>query len=122
MAERDIQRDIQLALAAVPGLSSWRVNVGTAWTGALAENRSDHGSRTVVLTGARPFTSGLPRGFCDIFGVTADGVPVFLEVKSGSGRTTPEQEAFLAAMKLKGARVGVARSVADALRIVRGEA
>ena len=122
MAERDIQRDIKLALAAVPGLSSWRVNVGTAWTGVVADNRGDHGHGTVVLTEARRFTSGLPRGFCDIFGVTADGVPVFIEVKSGSGRTTPAQEAFLAAMKRKGARVGVARSVADALRIVRGEA
>ena len=122
MAERDIQSDIKLALTAVHGLSSWRVNVGTAWTGVIAEDRSDHGSRTVVLTGARPFKSGLPLGFCVIFGVTADGVPVFIEVKSGSGRTTPAQEAFLAAMKRKGARVGVARSVADALRIVSGEA
>lgn len=120
MAERDIQRDIQLALTAVPGLSLWRVNVGEAWVGKLVENRSDRGKRTVVLAEARPFTTGLPRGFSDLFGVTATGIPTFVEVKSENGRTSPEQEAFLAAMKSKGALVGVARSVADALRIVSG--
>jgi hypothetical protein len=45
-----------------------------------------------------------------------------IEVKSKRGRPTPEQSAFLDAVRRAGGRAGIARSVEDAGRIISGEA
>ena len=124
-AEREIQREIQLALTSVRGLRLWRINVGNAWTGDVTELQAPPGSRSVRIDNARPFSTGVPAGFPDLSGfIQLDGgdlIPVFIEVKAARGRLKPAQEAFLAAMRAAGCRAGVARSVEDALRIVRGE-
>lgn len=74
----------------------------------------------VKLEDGRWFSSGLPTGFSDLFGFTPDLIPFFVEVKSASGRVRPEQAAFLAAMRTRGAVAVVARDPDDCLRQVLG--
>ena len=61
--------------------------------------------------------SGLPKGFCDILFVGADGVACFVECKVPGGKLTPEQISFIERMQKLGARAGIAYSVEDALEI-----
>ncbi len=91
---------IMLALSGV-GCSVFRANVGLFFT-----------------RDGRPVSTGLPRGFSDVFGHRPDGRAFYIEVKSATGRLRPEQDAFLAAMRRSGALAGVARSPEDAIRIV----
>lgn len=127
MSERAIQNTIRNALAG-RGLI-FRANVGQAWTGSRAERLP--GNR-VLIHDARPFTTGLPPGFSDLFGlvpvvITPDmvgqRVAVFaaIEVKGDRGRVTERQAAFLRAVNDNGGRAGVARSAQDALEIVEGK-
>jgi hypothetical protein len=85
----------------------------------------------VVIRQARPFSTGLPKGFPDLVGGVQHTVTeadigktlallVFVENKSETGRLSREQEQFIQAMLAFGARAGVARSVEDAERIVFG--
>lgn len=70
----------------------------------------------------RPVRTGLPVGFSDLFGNRAgDARAFYLEVKTGTGRATPEQKAFLAAMQARGALAGVVRSVEDAQSILNSK-
>lgn len=73
----------------------------------------------------RRFSSGLPKGFPDLFGVlppehSASGhpVPVFIECKVGANKPTPEQIEFLKRYAAMGCACGVARSVDDAWGII----
>lgn len=66
----------------------------------------------------RWFDTGLPPGFSDLFGFTADGRPWFIEVKSDTGRLRPQQRQFIDAMTARGAIAGVARSVDDAIKLL----
>lgn len=128
MSEHALQNAIRNALCD-EGLF-FRANVGQAWTGSRIERLP--GGR-VLIHDARPFTTGLPAGFSDIFGevpvvVTPEmvgqtvGIFSTVEVKSLRGRATDPQERFIAAVKRAGGRAGVARSVADAIDIVKGKA
>lgn len=94
-------RSIMLALSE-DGHAVFRANVGLFFT-----------------KDGRPVRSGLPVGFSDLFGFTADGRPFFLEVKTATGRISAEQTAFLAAMAARGAIAVMVRSVADARHAVR---
>jgi hypothetical protein len=78
----------------------------------------------------RPVSFGLCKGSADLIGwttrtITADmvgqQVAVFtsIEVKTASGRLTPEQRQWLAAVEDAGGIAGVARSVADAEGLLR---
>ena len=63
----------------------------------------------------RPVTTGLPAGFSDLFGNRAgDARAFYLEVKTATGRASPQHLAFLAAMRARGAIAEVVRSVEDA--------
>lgn len=73
----------------------------------------------------RRFSSGLPKGFPDLFGIlppehsrTGCPVPVFIECKVGNNQPTPEQIEFLERHARMGCACGVARSVNDAWGIV----
>lgn len=132
MTEHGLQNTIRNALAGL--LPLFRANVGTGWTGRKVERVGTAGTiyvspGDVVIRDARPFTTGLPEGFSDTFGVLAVtvtpemvgqviGQAVFGEVKTESGRLSPKQAAFLQAMKRHGARAGVWRSPGDALAMV----
>lgn len=126
MSEHAIQNEIRNALAD-KGLI-FRANVGQAWTGSKVNKLP--GNR-VLIEGARPFTTGLPAGFSDLFGlvpvvITPDmvgqqvAVFVALEVKTAKGRASEKQGNFLKAVNDNGGRAGVVRSADDAVRIVDG--
>lgn len=131
--EHSIQNGIRNDLAG--SCLAYRANVGTGWTGtgkALVIDKKMAvavGPGDVVLRRARRFSTGLPRGFSDLFG----GVPVKItpemvgatilqffavEVKDDKGRARDEQSSFLKAIKRFGGRSGVARTVEDARKIV----
>lgn len=123
MSEHRIQNEIRNALAG-RGLF-FRANVGRAWTGDA--ERID--ASTVLIRNARPFDTGLPPGFSDLFGLVPVAIgpehvgrqlAVFaaIECKAASGRLAPKQRAFLDAVAREGGRSGVARTVEDAMRIV----
>lgn len=110
--EHKIQNDIRNALAGKCLL--FRANVGQAWSGEVVGREDGQ----VTLANARPFASGLPKGFSDLFGLTFDGRFLALEVKTPTGKVSPEQLAFVAAIKRSGGRAGIVRSVEDALRVL----
>lgn len=127
MKESTLQNAIRNALVG-EGLF-FRANVGQAWTGSKVEKLA--GNR-VLIHDARPFSTGLPAGFADIFGARSvlitpemigQELAVFtaLEVKTETGRVSENQANFLSAIKRVGGRAGVVRSTTDALKIVKGE-
>lgn len=120
MSEAAIQDDIRLAVGGRAVL--FRNNTGMAWSGDA--RRLPDGS--VLVRNPRPFHGGLCRGSSDLVGwrsveITQDmvgqRVAVFcaIEVKSPRGRTTEEQQTFLANLRAAGGFAGLARSVQDAL-------
>lgn len=89
--------------AVYPCMKLWRANVGR-----------------VKTSDGRYFSTGLPRGFSDLFGVlpadmTQKGVaiPVFIEAKVRPNKPTEEQVKFIAEQIDKGAIAGVCYSVDD---------
>lgn len=100
--EHRIQNEIRAALA--PYCVIFRVNVGAG--------RTEDG---------RYFSTGVPRGFSDLFGVRlSDGKAVFIEVKSPTGRPTKQQSNFINKMRSYGAIAGVCRNVEDAITLIKG--
>lgn len=101
MREKDIQNEIRLALN--PYAVVFRINVGT------------------FMTETGQFVStGVPRGFSDLFGVRrSDGRAFFIEVKSEKGRISKYQDNFLKQMKKNNAIVGVARNAEEAINIIK---
>ena len=122
LSERQIQTQILLQCGR-GDTRLFRQNVGQGWVGRLIRQQAG----TVELAAARPLHAGLCEGSSDLIGwrtveVTPDMVgqrlAVFaaIEVKSATGRPTPEQTAFLAAVREAGGVACVARSVEDAER------
>jgi len=113
-AETEIQQRIRLALGTTPHLRLFRNQVGQ-----LPDPRT-----------GRPVQFGLARGSSDLIGwrtvvVTPEMVgtrlAVFtsIEVKTPTGRLTPQQHAWLGTVRGAGGIAGVARSVRDAEEILR---
>lgn len=103
-AEIDIQNAIRIALAE-NGCFVYRGNVGK-----------------VKMQDGRWFDTGLPKGWPDLFGWRAsDGKFFAIEVKNEKGNLRPDQVKFGVFLKKQPILYGVARSVEDALEIVRGE-
>lgn len=74
---------------------------------------------TFYTIDGRPIRIGIVGG-SDLWGHRAgDARAFYIECKDGTGRLTAEQRAFIIAMKARGALAGVARSVDEALAIVR---
>lgn len=126
MNEHALQNEIRNALAGK--CFTFRANVGNGWIGDAT--KLPDGS--VLIRNARPFTTGLPPGFSDLFGfvpveITPEmvgktlAVFVAMEVKTKTGRVSPQQSAFLKAVNDNGGRSGVTRSVADALKVIESE-
>jgi hypothetical protein len=120
-SEHALQNEIRNALAGKCLL--FRVNVGTAWTGDRITRLADG---RLVIDNPRPFSTGLPPGFSDTFGLVKEiitpamvgrtvGTFVAGEIKAEEGRVAPKQRNFLQAIELNGGRAGVWRSVEDAL-------
>lgn len=92
------------------GVTLFRANIGRAWTG---DDIITLPNGDVLIKNARPFSSGLPPGFSDLFGITDEGKFVAVEVKSESGRPTEQQQNFIQHIQDNGGLAGVARSVED---------
>lgn len=100
--EHKIQNEIRLALA--DSCVIFRVNVLAGWT-----------------TDGRFITSGVPKGFSDLFGFRkSDGRAVFIEVKTPTGKPSAEQVKFLATMRKNGAISGICRNAEDAVNLING--
>jgi VRR-NUC domain len=103
MQEIDIQNSIRIALN--PVAVTFRANVGTFKT---TDNNVD-----------RYISTGLPKGFSDLFGFRkSDGKIFFIEVKRKNGIVSDDQKNFIEQMKMQGAIVGIAHSVEEALEII----
>lgn len=100
--EHTIQNEIRVALTE-NGYTVFRANVGK-----------------VKTVDGRWFDTGLPKGHPDLYGFRPDGKIFYIEVKNANGRVRPEQKQFIKTVKARGALAGIARSVEDALDIVRG--
>lgn len=118
------------------GARLWRVSVGLFWSGDAT--KFDREKEITVYPGdvlirkARPVHSGVEGmpdgiGFVPVI-VTPEMVgtklAVFLAVedKTGSGRASKEQAAFIRMVRLFGGRAGLSRSDDDVAAIIRGEA
>lgn len=99
--EHAIQNAVRIALSEYATV--FRANVGSG-----------------VTYDGRHFETGLPKGFSDLFGFRhSDGKIFFIEVKTPSGHLSKDQKHFLEQMQNYGAIAGVARSVDDAIKIIR---
>lgn len=130
--EHDLQNEIRLHIAREQLGTLFRANVGQGWAGKVQRMHLTPDTNTILLINPRPFSTGLPVGFPDLFGfvpvtITPDMVgqeiAVFaaVEVKQKTGRVSAKQRDMMAFLQKHGARAGVARSVDDAARILSGE-
>lgn len=134
MKETNIQQEIRLALSQ-PGRVLWRNNTGAGWIGAAT--RFDkvgiaHVERgDVLIKAARRIEFGLCKGGPDLVGwesveitpeMVGQKIAVFagVEVKTATGKLSPEQICFIQSATAAGALVGVARTVDQARAIFRG--
>jgi hypothetical protein len=133
MKESALQNEIRKALSPIG--TFFRANVGNGWQGngvIKGPGTYSIGPNDVILLQARPFQTGLPTGFSDIFGfvpavinseMVGETLPVFtgIEIKTEIGRVRPEQDHFIKFLTGKNARAGIARSVDQAIRIATGK-
>lgn len=133
MREQGIQNTIRNALAGL--CLAFRANVGQAWTGKVEKIRRGGmipvQPGDVVIRDARPFSTGLPKGFSDLFGLVSVTITpemvgqrfarfFALEVKTDKGRATTDQTNFLEAVRKQGGLSAVVRSAEDAQAIIQG--
>lgn len=104
VTEGQLQDAIRLALGRVSGLVLWRNNVGRAMV--------DYGSGE-----PRPLVYGLCPGSADLIGCY-QGRFVAVEVKTPSGKQTPEQRLFQACVERNGGVYLLPRSVQQAVEMV----
>lgn len=125
--EHAVQNDIRNALADVGYF--FRANVGQAWASNDITRLPDG---SLLLRNPRPFSTGLPDGFLDIFGfvpveITPDMVgktfPMFsaVDAKSEKGKKRPAQVRFVGAILANGGRAGFARTAQEAVDIALGK-
>lgn len=123
MTEMDILRSIRLALSE-QGYFTERVNVGSGYL--IDKTLMEKIKRLCPVLRAELdkvpyFSTGAVKGRSDLSAIK-DGKISFIEVKTEIGRPTPEQLNFIKQMQARyGCRAGIARSVSDALEIVKGE-
>lgn len=112
--ETKIQNSILLALSKA-GCLVFRNETSGAWVGKILHQDGQQ----VTLTDARMIRFGLTKGSSDIVGIAPDGRFLAVEVKTPKGRPTKEQLRFIEAVKNAGGIAGIARSVEDALDLIR---
>lgn len=112
--ETKIQTRIMLALSEADCIV-WRNESALTWVGRVIHQQGD----TVTLASARRLRAGLCTGSADLIGVhKPTGRMVAIEVKTGTGRPTPEQATFLEAVRAAGGIAGIARSPQEALDLL----
>lgn len=93
MTEAELQSAVRLELGRVPDLCLWRNSIGSP-------------------DGVHHY--GLPKGSADLIGILA-GRFIALELKSPTGRVSPEQTTWLACVRRFGGFACVVRSVNEAI-------
>lgn len=125
VSEHNIQQSIRLEAGNL-NCTMFRANSGKAWTGNQVQRYRDG---SILIKDPRPFL-GMVSGFSDLVGVsevliTEDmvgkkvGIAVFAEVKTLKGKARDDQERFLSAMKSRGAKAGIVRSVEEFKSLVK---
>lgn len=121
-SEHDIQNEIRLALSE-QGYYTERINVGSGYL--IDKSLMDELKRCcplhlkAKLEKVPYFSTGAVKGRSDLSAVK-DGKISFIEVKNDIGRPSAEQLNFIKQMRTRyGCRAGIARSVEDALEIVK---
>lgn len=114
MTEHELQNQIRAALSEYGKV--FRTNAGEFWQGKRVYSRE---FQSAVIADPRK-VDGLPQGFSDLLFLDNRGA-AFIEVKTKTGRVSDRQKKFLEAMRNDGHRAGVARSVDDAIKIIKGE-
>lgn len=95
----------------------FRMQAGVAWQGNVLE----HTQSRLVLANPRAVRLG-PEGISDLIGWTGPMAQfVATECKTGTGRPTKEQNAFIRLVIASGGRAGIARSLDDAHQILTGD-
>ena len=126
MSESEISKQIAVGLSihSVGKITTWRNNVGNGVCGKI----KDLGSGQFHVSAGRRVQYGLCPGSSDMIGLTrititpdmvGTTLAVFtaIEVKTKTGRATPEQELFINFVRQSGGYAGIARSVDDAVAI-----
>lgn len=127
MSERQL-RNLVLQAASRLGARLFRVNTGLAWAGKVTHVAPGR----VLIDDAYPIRMGMTTGGSDLAGwlptvITADmagktfGRFVGIELKTGRTGLTADQKNFLDVVQKAGGLAGVARTVAEAEAIIRGE-
>lgn len=105
MANTESQLVNEIFRAVYPHAQLFRANVGS-----------------VKTADGRRFSTGLPKGFPDLFGYRRrDGKAVYIECKLDYNHASNEQAAFIIRAQAAGALAGVCYSVDDALSLVLGD-
>jgi len=123
-AEQHLRKHVLTELSQL-GARLFRVNTGQAWAGKVEKMGT-----SVFIRDAYPIRMGLVEGGSDLIGWTpivitpemlGETVAVFtaIELKVGKLPTTEDQDRFLSRVAEAGGVAGVARSVADAVDLVR---
>ena len=113
--ETKIQNLILMALSKA-GCLVFRNESAGAWVGKVLHKDANQ----VTLTDARMIRFGLAVGSADIIGIAPCGRFLAIEIKTSKGRPTKEQLRFIEAVNNAGGIAGIARSVEDALKLIRG--
>jgi hypothetical protein len=127
MKELDIQNQIRVAATMRGNIVTWRNNVGTAWQGEVVTMKD--GSK--LIRNPRLVHFGLCEGSSDLIGITTVtvtpemvgkrvGIFTAIEVKQPGKNPTPTQRQFIAEVRERGGRAGVATGVAGAMQIIGG--
>lgn len=126
--EHGIQNEGRNALAGK--CLNFRANTGTGWTGNDIHKLADG---SILIRDPRPFSTGLPAGFADTFGVTPvvvtpDMVGQIVGIFHAIEYKTPRpgskaselQTNFLNAIRRNGGFAGIARTPQEAVNIATG--
>ena len=82
-------------------------------------HHSPNGGRRDAITGAQMVALGVKRGWPDLV-LPLPGGGLAIEFKSATGRTTAEQDAWLAYFERIGWRAAVVRSAPEAVALIAG--
>lgn len=131
--ETNIARKIMLALGSNPAIRIFRNNVGKAWIGQSKQftkpTTVNVKSGDVLIQNARFFHAGLCTGSSDLIGfksveitpeMVGKKIAVFTaaEVKTSSGKASPEQIAFINMVNKFGGIGFIARNEKEALEFI----
>lgn len=100
----------------------FRINVGLFYTERKATGTDEDWIQ--IGTGLRKcyqqISTGVPKGFSDLFILKDNGHVCFVETKVHPRKATDEQVRFIEAVRKRGFRAGVAYTLEEAIEIIDG--